>query len=263
MSASCCGSARNKAVLVILSALLWSLAIIAVWRMATEKPPQVEMVHVLVASRDLTTGTAFTQDNVDELITFKDLPRSTIPEGAQIILKKEELVGKRLSHATHQGEYFNVADVGIRTPILWETGADIMSIPLSAAAAADQVLIGPGSQVDIIASYVEGTERHVFTLLPDKLVLAVGAGCDLVSPEEAERGGPRPDKVGVSFAVDQKQSLLFPLAYQLNCNFEIVLRRPDSPKRDYDIDKTLARLKELAEKRESRIAPPPRVKDEE
>ncbi len=66
----------------------------------------------------------------------------------------------------------------------------------------------------------------------------------------------------VSFAVNQKQELLCTLAIQLNRNFKCLLRHPDSPKRDYDIDKTLAKLKELAEKRESHISPAPRAKGE-
>ncbi|MBA4191058.1 MAG: Flp pilus assembly protein CpaB [Planctomycetaceae bacterium] len=252
LAMSCCGSSRKNSVLIILSALLL-LGVIAVWRVATEKPPQVEMVRVLVATRDLPTGTAFTKENVDQLTGFIEFPRSGIPEESRLIQRKDELVSKRLSRVTHQGEWFYVADVGGIKSDLLEPGKDVISIPV--ARAGSQGFIGPGSRVDVFAGYVEGNERQVFTLLPDVLVLSVGLASDLTKDE--------PSEGWVSFAVDPKHVLLIALANQLNCAFEVVVRGPDSPNRNYDYDKTLARLKEVIEKRESRIAPAPRAKDDQ
>lgn len=202
------------------------------------KPQEIPMMDVLVAKKDLTTGTAFTKDNVEELTVVNQIAKSAIPSEAKIVLKKEDLIGKRLSRATHQGEYFNVADVGIKTQILFEAGQDIMSLPMTAAKAASG-FVGPGSRVDILASVIEGTAREVFTLLPDMHVLAVDAEQDLTKTQVF------PDMRMVSFAVDQKQALLITLANQRNCNLELLLRHPDAPKRVYDIDKTLHLLKTL------------------
>lgn len=257
MSASCCGFMRRNAAVVLLSPpLLLVIAVVAIWVRDMTKMGVVEcpeIVQVLVAAKDLTTGTAFTKDNVDELTTFGDFPRSVIPEGAKLILKKEELIGKRLSRATHQGEYFNVADVGIKTQILFDPTKDIMSLPISAktAGAAD---IGPGSRVDLIASYRDGFERHAFTLLPDMLVLAVNLPADLC------RKPLEPDIPMVSFYIDQKQALLVTLANQASCHLEVHSRRPDAPKRKCDYDKTLARLQELKKRQDvpPEVAPDPR-----
>ncbi|MBA4188955.1 MAG: Flp pilus assembly protein CpaB [Planctomycetaceae bacterium] len=202
------------------------------------KPPTIEMVDVLAAKKDLTTGTAFTKDNVEDLTEVKPIPKTMIPAEAKIILKKEDLIGKRLSRATHQGEYFNVADVGIKTQILFEAGQDIMSLPMTAAKAASG-FVGPGSRVDILASVIDGTQREVFTLLPDMHVLAVDAEQDLTKQQVF------PEMRMVSFAVTQKQALLITLANQRNCNLELLLRHPDAPKREYNIDKTLTMLKTL------------------
>jgi len=108
--------------------------------------------------------------------------------------------------------------------------------------------VGPGSRVNILARYVEGTERQVFTLLPDVPVLSIQHG-----------GGPA-DKTEVSFAVDERQALLVTLASKTNCTFDLVLRRPDSPKLEYDYCKTLARLQELKKRQDTppEIAPAPR-----
>ncbi len=241
--------------LIIVSATLLGV-VVGVWRLATENYPKVETVHVLVASRSLTTRTAFTQGNVDELTAYNDIPRNAIPEGAKIILNKEELVGKRLLRATHQGEFFYVADIRIETQILLEVGQDIMSIPMEVKQAVDGGVV-PGSSIDVVASYIDGTDRKDFTLIVDKQVLAIDAESDLTVSRSD------PEMRIVSFFVDQKQALLIPLAYQLNCKIEFKLRHPDAPKPDYDYDKTLARLRELAERREWRIAPAPRAKAEE
>ncbi len=200
--------------------------------------PEIPMVDVLVAKKDLTTGTAFTKDNVEELTVVNQIAKTAIPSEAKIVLKKEELIGKRLSRATHQGEYFNVADVGIKTQILFEAGQDIMSLPMTAAKAASG-FVGPGSRVDILASVVDGQSREVFTLLPDMHVLAVDAEQDLTTKQVF------PEMRMVSFAVDQKQALLITLANQRNCNLELLLRHPDAPKRVYNIDSTLNLLKTL------------------
>lgn len=198
------------------------VAAILTAKMSTPAP--VETVKVLSASRDLTTGTAFTKANIDELTTVNDVPKASIPPEAKLVLNKEELIGKRLSRATHAGEYFNVADVNSKTTILFEPNRDIMSLPMTAAKAASG-FVGPGSRVDIVGSVIEGKARKVFTLLPDMHVLAVNGIQDLLDKQTF------PDMSMVSFSVTEDEAKLIALANQRQCNLELLLRHPDAPLR--------------------------------
>lgn len=202
---------------------------------------KVETIPLIVAKKDLTTGTAFTKENIEDLTMTADYPKNAIPPEAlpKIVTDKQVLIGKRLSRATHANEYFNIADVGNKTQILFEPGKDIMSLPMTAAKAASG-FVGPGSRVDIVCSVMEGTKREVLTLLPDMHVLAVDGHQDLTQVQTF------PDMRMVSFAVDQKQALLIALANQRNANLELLLRHPDAPKREYNYDKVLATLKNLS-----------------
>ena len=217
--------------------------------------PPIEEIEVLVAKKDLTTGTAFTKENIEDLTVVNKMPKTAIPSEAKIVLKKEDLFGKRLSRATHAGEYFNVADVNIKTQILFEPGQDIMSLPMTAAKAAAG-FVGPGSKVDILASVTDGTKREVFTLLPDMHVLAVDAEQDLTKQQVF------PEMRTVSFAVNVKQAMLITLANQRNANLELLLRHPDAPKREYDIDKTLHKLKFFGDKEPTGLDVTPTEKDD-
>jgi pilus assembly protein CpaB len=206
-------------------------------------PPKVETIDLVVAKKDLTTGTAFTKENIEDLTMIAPYPKNAIPPEAlpKIVTDKQLLIGKRLSRATHANEYFNVADVGNKTQILFEPGKDIMSLPMTAGKAAGG-FVGPGSRVDIVASVMEGTKREVLTLLPDMHVLAVDGKQDLTEQTTF------PEMRMVSFAVEQKQALLIALANQRNANLELLLRHPDAPKREYNYDRVLATLKNLGDK---------------
>ena len=224
-------------------------------------PPKVETIDLIVAKKDLTTGTAFTKENIEDLTMVAPYPKNAIPPEAlpKIVTDKQLLIGKRLSRATHANEYFNVADVGNKTQILFEPGKDIMSLPMTAGKAAGG-FVGPGSRVDIVASVMEGTKREVLTLLPDMHVLAVDGKQDLTEQTTF------PEMRMVSFAVEQKQALLIALANQRNANLELLLRHPDAPKRDYNYDKVLATLKNLGDSQagvlitEDKKEPKPEIK---
>ncbi|MCE9560827.1 MAG: hypothetical protein K8U57_02110 [Planctomycetes bacterium] len=257
MSASCCGSDRKTALLISVSALL-VIAVVGWVREANKEPrtveQPVEVVAVLVATKDLTTGTAFTKDNVDELTQITFIPRASVPPDAKLIKTKDELIGKRLGREFREGEFFNVADIATRSIGPFLAGKDIMSLPFPVRG---NGFIGPGSRIDILGSYIEGNRREMFTLLPDLDVLAVNGITD--------RGpaGQFPDMGVVSFAVDEREAKLIALANHLNCRLEILLRHPDAPKRDYDFDKTLALLQSFQKQQEElklEVAPMPRAK---
>jgi Flp pilus assembly protein CpaB len=250
--ASCCGgSSRKNAAAFVVMGLLLVVTSVGWWREAHKGPPAVppvETVEVLVAATDMTTGTTFTKDNIGKLTTSKTFPKSVIDPEAKIITDPKDMIGKRLTRARRAGEFFFVADVASKTTRLQEPVKDIMSLPFTPPQGSG--FIGPGSRVDIVAGVVVGTKRVVFTLLPDMYVLAVNNEDDFSTK-------PPTDMNMVSFAVDERQAKLIAFANQANCNLELVPRHPDAPKREFDYDATLARVKGLL-KQQDHIAPPPR-----
>jgi len=238
----CCGgsSRKNTAAFGVLSLLL--VIAVAGWVREAMKPPQVtqvELVEVVVAAKDLTTGTAFTKESIDTQTTTKRIPKAELPHN--VITSKYQMLGKRLSRATHEGEFFNVADVNNKTARLFE-----MDKEMFIRKTIGDELVGPYSRVDILASFGEGTERVDFLLLPDVMVLEVSGGL-----------GPLPQRRWVSFAVDEKQSKLISLANEAECYAKLRLRDPSAPVPKFDYNATLARLEMLLAKKYP--APPPRV----
>jgi len=214
-----------------------------------EAPQQVEVVEVLVAARDLTTGTAFTKTSVDELTRFAHVPKSTVPPDAKLIKTKDELIGKRLSRKTHAGESFNVADVNTKTAG-FEIPKDIISLPYPA-----NMNLAGGSRIDLVAIFRDGMARKTFTLIPDLNVLAVNGVADFVFGKEVF--GKETELAMASFEVNDQQGKLIELANRLQCDLEL------RPRSDYDYAKTLALLQSLQKKQEEpklEVAPPPRAK---
>ncbi|MCE9560828.1 MAG: hypothetical protein K8U57_02115 [Planctomycetes bacterium] len=256
MAASPAGFARTNTVVLTLSFLLAGAAVAWVFETVTPvRARAVKTVEVVVAAKDLNLGTAFTKDNIDELTTTRQVPKSELPK--DYVTSKNDLIDKRLYRAAHQGESFKAGDVkGNAHVAFFQADKDIMTIAFPKL---QHIHVGPGCRVDLIAIFNEGNQREVFTLLPDMQVLQVNPTSDYGR-----------DVDGMSFAADEKQARLVALANQYNCSFELMLRHPDSPKRDFDYDATFARVKGLVkvpepkptpkQKPELIVAPAPRLK---
>ncbi|WP_439632161.1 hypothetical protein [Gemmata sp.] len=260
MSASCCGSARKTAALVVLAVALGVLvpAVVVLGVKATREPPpappQIEAVDVVVATAELRVGTVFRSGNVEQLTAVKAMPVASLPEGTTLVASRAELVDKRLTRAAHRGEWLVPSDLKTE-PRVFFGGDDIMSLPVPTKAAVAEG-VRPGSRVDFIASYSEWTERHVFTLVTDVHALAIDGVQELPLRIDLTQ-----DRSMLSFPVNQKQALLVALAHQLNCDFTVVLHRPGDQQSARDYDATLARLKELKRRQdaEPEVAPFPRA----
>ncbi len=247
MSASSSGFARlNLATLAVLFLLAGAAVGLAIEAVAPAPGRRVKMVEVVVAARDLHLGTPFTKDNIDELTTTKMVPKESLPKNC--VTSKNDLLDKRLYRMAHKGDFFATADVKGKPHVTFNAGRDHMSLPISTGW--NNGFVGPGCRVDIIAIFNDGNQRDVFTLLPDIHVLEVTHG----------------DNNRMSFAVDAKQAAIVTLANQANCSFELMLRHPDSPHRDFDYDATLARVKGLVKSPDSKakpeliVAPTPHIK---
>lgn len=261
MSASCCGSSRKTAAVVVMAAALGVLvpAVVVLGVKAFREPPAappVETVDVVVATAELPAGTRFTQGNVEQLTAVKAVPAAVLPEGTTLVASRAALFGKRLTRAAHRGEWLVPSDLN-KVPTIWSSDSnDIMSFPMPTKTAVAEG-VRPGSRVDLIASYPEGSERRVFTLLPDMQVLAVDGVQDLPLHVDAKQ-----DRTMLSFAVNQKQALLVAHANQRECEFTFVVRRPGTSRVAWDHDATLARLKGLEKEvrdAELEVAPFPRA----
>jgi len=189
------------------------------------KTAKVETVKVLVAAKDINTGTSITAENMEKLTKWKDVPKAGLPK--DLVLDEEtqkSLIGKRLSRPIRSEESINVNDLGKGTLTVFEEGKDIMSIPMTAKDASGGH-VGPGSKVDILASLTDRDDHEVFTLLPDMHILAVNGIQELTGK------GTFPDMRDVSLAVTAEQAQLLTLSKQRNCKLELLLRHPDSPPR--------------------------------
>jgi Flp pilus assembly protein CpaB len=192
--------------------------------------PKVEMVKVLVASKDLAVGTMLTEVEYDKLVTTKDVSKDALPP--QFATTKEEIVGKRLTRPVLKDETFAPGALTKGGVVTLPEGKDMISLPMSAASGAGG-FVGPGSKVDILAGLRLGDELRTFPLLVDMHVLAVNQH---VSYDASK--GTFPDMSTVSLAVTQEEALLLTLAKQRGCTLELLLRYSGKPlDKDYDLKK--------------------------
>lgn len=204
--------------------------------------PKVEMQTVVVAAKDLNTGTMVTKDNVAKLFKPAERPKAGLPK--EFVVNPEDLIGKRLLRTLRADDIVNPADVKAGSAVVFEEGKHIMSLPMTAPKAAGGY-VGPGSRVDVLASLNDGDSHKVFTLLTDMHVLAVNGQQDNVKQDRFQ------DMSMVSFAVDQDQALLITLAKQRNCSLELLLRHPSIPvDPSYDIAKVRKILEDSKKKQE-------------
>lgn len=249
MSAPPRGFLHRNPVALALAFVLAGAAIacgIEVFAPGTLRPGRT--VEVVVAARDLHLGTPFTRDNIDTLTTTARVPRGEVPKDA--VRSKKELLDKRLYRSARRGEGFTAADVRPAAHVALAPGMEVVTVPVSDGL--QNSFAGPGCRVDLIAIHNDGSRREVFTLLPDVHVLEA-------VPADAGR-------TAYSFAVDPKHAALVSHAGKANCTLEVLLRHPDAPKRYFEYDATLARVRDLVKTdpkphpTELAVAPIPHIK---
>jgi pilus assembly protein CpaB len=193
--------------------------------------PKVEMVKVLVASKDLAVGTMLTEAEYDKLVATKDVSKDSLPP--QFATTKEEIIGRRLTRPVLKDETFAPGALTKGGVITLPEGKDMISLPMSASSGAGG-FVGPGSKVDILAGLRLGEELKTFPLLVDMHVLAVNQHVSY----DSGKTGAFPDMSTVSLAVTQEEALLLTLAKQRGCTLELLLRYSGKPlDKDYDIKK--------------------------
>ncbi|MBA4067232.1 MAG: Flp pilus assembly protein CpaB [Isosphaera sp.] len=196
--------------------------------------PKVETVDVIVASKDLTTGTYLTKENWEKVTERRALPKEGLNPKA--VTDPADLLDKRLARTVRKGEPFNSDDLkkGLGGGFLDDK--DVFSMPIGAVNAAAGG-IGPGSKVDVMASVKIKNKVTVMPLLVNMHVLEVNGESDLMKAQRF------PNMTNVSFAVNQEEAALIMLAKLRGCHLELVHRNPKRPiDPDYSVQKVKAIL---------------------
>ncbi len=196
--------------------------------------PKVETVDVIVATKDMTTGTYITKDNWDKVTERKALPKEGLNPKA--VTDPADLIDKRLARTIRKGEPFISDDLkkGLGGGFLDDK--DVFSMPIGAVNAAAGG-IGPGSKVDVMASVKIKNKVTVMPLLVNMHVLEVNGESDLMKSQRF------PNMTNVSFAVNQEEAALIMLAKLRGCHLELVHRNPKRPiDPDYSVQKVKAIL---------------------
>ena len=193
--------------------------------------PQIETVKVPVAKEDILIGTILTKEVLEKSVDWKEFPKEGLPP--EVVLNPEDLLGKRPTATIGKGEPFTTKRLTTKS-INLPKGMHMKSIPMSAA---DNVFVGHGSRVDVVATRVSGSKLKSVPLLVDVLVLAVNDELEL------GRAGVPADVNTVTFALTQEQALLLELAQKRGCHLSLMLRGPDAPpNKDYDMEQVKKRL---------------------
>jgi Flp pilus assembly protein CpaB len=204
--------------------------------------PQVEMAEVLVAAKDLTVGTQISKDDLaaGTLVKRKRVPKDAV--SPSVVVAEEEMVDRRLTRTVRAEETFNKADLTKNGVVSIPPGMSMFALPIGLPQAVAG-FVGPGSRVDVLASFRLQTKIVAMPILVNMLVLAVDA-----STTYPNTGAAFQNLSTVSFAVDRKQSLLIKLAQARGCDLSLLLRNPDEKvtenDKNYDIDKVIKQLQD-------------------
>jgi pilus assembly protein CpaB len=199
---------------VILMVVAVGCGLVAAFLTSQMTAKNQEMVDVLVASRDLTVGTAFTKEEISKQVAFAKRPKEGLPP--VLVNNPDDLIGKKLSRPIHAGETFNPADLSVGGVVIPD-GYDMVTMPASVLQAAGG-FVGPGSRVDVLATVRLGPKLHAFPLLVNMLVLAVDQNTTY------DKNGVFTQLNGVSFAVTDQDTMLLELAKGRGASLSLRLR---------------------------------------
>lgn len=213
---------------------------------ASAKKPELDMVDVPVAAKDIPIGTKIPQKDLEQFFVMKKFPREAVPPNA--VLTLEEMSDKRTMRPIRQGESVNSADVNAKGFIDPPDGMVLMSTPINLDQSASGFAL-PGYKVIVIASKRSQKKNMeiVFPILVDALILAVDT-----SPTAPQAGGKENQQAQggqggataagfqnvnmISFAVTPNQSILLSIAAQSGTSLRIGLPTQDENKKQAVLD---------------------------
>src|SRR5262249_46382690 len=162
-----------------------------------------ETVKILVAKKDLPVNTTLDPKELDNLLTWADMPRNLVPPDAVVNL--EDVKDKELNRTLKTGSPVAYSDLGVGCTFGLPEGHRQMTF-MSTQVDAVAGFVRPGSKVDVM--YVERTPSgkvRAAIILKDILVLAVNM-CDRMSDGSQTTSFPHVESV--SLAVTDKQATM-------------------------------------------------------
>lgn len=188
---------------------------------AGTKKPELDMVEVPVAVKDIPIGTKLPPKDVETYFTKKNFPRESVPPSA--ITSLEEIGDKRAMRTIRQGETVGVADLNAKGFIDPPDGTVLMTTAINLEQSASGFAL-PGYKVMVIATKKSQKKNMdiVFPLFADALILAVDTST--TAPQAGGKDGQQQNKDGgataagfqsvgmISFAVTPEQSMLLTMA---------------------------------------------------
>ena len=236
---------KQKNIVLMVVAVGCGCKLVAAFLTSQMSAKPVEKVEVIVAAKDLQVGTQLTREDLKTAIKRKTISKDSLP--TTIIENEDELLEKRLTRTVRIDEMINKSDVTKGSLVSIPAGMSMVALPINLSAAVAG-FVGPGSKVDVLASFRLENKVTVMPILVNMLVLAVD-----VNVVSAENDVYQTTSM-VSFAVDRKQALLIKLAQARNCDMSLLLRHPDEKENEndksYNIDDVLKVLVDAGVKSE-------------
>jgi len=199
------------------------VAAIAVAKLSAGSGKGPETTKVLVAKKDLPVQTKLDSKELDNLLTWVDMPRNLVPPDA--VTSLEDVKDKELNRTLKTGNPVAYSDLGLVEGIKLPDGHKQITFRSSQVDAVAG-FVRPGSKVDVM--YVERTssgKARAGIILKDMLVLAV----NMVDRLKDGQGPAIPQVESVSLAVTDKQARILALAEDKG-KLKLVLRGNDSKK---------------------------------
>jgi pilus assembly protein CpaB len=239
--------ARRKRPQLIVAAGVWLLgcgaAVVGFFMIGVERTSDSgrgpETTKVLVAKKDLPVQTKLESKELDNLLTWADMPRNLVPPDA--VASLEDVKDKELNRTLKSGNPVAYSDLGaafvcaVGTPE-GHKQMTFRSTQVDAVAG----FVRPGSKVDVM--YVERTpsgKARAAIILKDMLVLAV----NMTDRIRDNQGPAIPQVESVSLAVTDRQATMLALAEDKG-KLKLVLRGNDK-KSNTTIAKTAAGVNEI------------------
>jgi pilus assembly protein CpaB len=178
------------------------VAAVAVAKLSAGGSKGPDTVRVLVAKKDLPVQTKLDEKELDNQLTWADVPKTIAPPDA--VTDLEEVKDKELTRTLKQGNPVSRTDLGRGQRLEIPEGFKGMTVK----ATADATTAGfakPGSKVDVMFSEKSQTGKaRSAIILRDMLVLAIGT----THTNDEKTGAAILQVENATFAVTDKQALL-------------------------------------------------------
>jgi Flp pilus assembly protein CpaB len=178
------------------------VAAVAVAKLSAGGSKGPETVRVLVAKKDLPVQTKLDEKELDNQLTWADVPKAIAPPDA--VTDLEEVKDKELTRTLKQGNPVSRTDLGKGNRIEIPDGYKAMTVKATADAATAG-FAKPGSKVDVMFSErLQNGKARSAIILRDILVLAIGT----VHTNDEKTGAAIQQVENATFAVTDKHAIL-------------------------------------------------------